>query len=147
MIRKLGTIRKGNKGDWKRIYEKYIKIDSSRDQTFYMSDEYPNRSLLQNAYFHGVIIVILSDELGYTREEMKAVLAYKFYPIEIKTLEGEVVKQGGNSSKLNTKRMVEVVDEIRLWAIEEMGIHIPLPNEIPDEIMIKMSEENNFKIK
>ena len=73
------------------------------------------RSNLQSRYFHGVILPILSDHTGYTEEEMKAVLKYKFH-----------IK---HTSELDTASFEEFMSEIRRWASAELECWIPEPNE------------------
>jgi hypothetical protein len=146
MIKKLGKVRHKNKEDWNKVYKKYEKDCNQRDQTIYASDSYPQRSLDQNAYFHGVIIPILAGHFGYTIKEMKNALAFEFYPEEITTINGEAITVPGRSRDKNTKEMTEIIDTIRHWSMEEHGCYIPEPNEIPDEILIQMSEKHGFKI-
>jgi len=146
MIRKLGLVRHGNKEDWNNVYSKAMKICNMRTQTIYAADGFPNRSIRQNSYYHGVIIPILSNHFGYTPSEMKDALAIEFYPKKIKTIHGEEIESAGHSSDLNTKEMTDVIDRIRHWASEEHGCFIPPPNHIPDEITIQMSENGDIKL-
>lgn len=73
------------------------------------------RSLEQNSYFHGVLLPLLSDELGYTPQEMKGVLKWKF---EIK-----------HTSELSTVEFEDFTRKVREWASAELGIYLPSPNE------------------
>lgn len=146
MIKKLGIVRRDHPEDWRKVYNKYLKDCNQRDQTVYASDSYPTRSLKQNAYYHGVVIPILSAHFGYTPKEMKQALALEFYSEQMKTVHGEEKEVPGQSSGLNTKEMTEVIDRIRHWASEEHGCYIPEPNDVPDEILIQMAEKHNLKI-
>jgi hypothetical protein len=74
-----------------------------------------HRSNPQNRYFHGVVLPLLSDHTGYTDEEMKGILKYKFR-----------VK---HTSSLDTKGFEEFCSQIRQWASRDLGCWIPEPNE------------------
>ena len=76
------------------------------------------RSSPQNRYFHGVMLQILSDELGYTLEEIKGVVKYKF---GIKS-----------TSSLSTADFESFMSDIRQWASRDLSIWIPEPNETED---------------
>jgi len=80
------------------------------------------RSNQQNRYFHGVILPILSNHLGYFKDEMKVILKYKFLMTESK-----VVK---STSNLTTKEFEDFNSKIRTWASVEHCLYIPKPNEI-----------------
>jgi hypothetical protein len=148
MIKKLGPLRRDHKEeDWKKIQATLDKICNKRDQTIYASDSYHQRSLDQNAYFHGVIIPIIDEETGnynqaYTKQEM----AKKFATTTVVLGTGEEGELTQGTHEMNTKEMTEYIDKIRLWASEFLGCYIPLPDDPPDEILIQMSEKHGFKI-
>lgn len=73
------------------------------------------RSNPQNSYLHGVILPILAFNTGYTNEEMKAVLKWKF---KIKS-----------TSALTTAEFEKFMSDVRMWASAELGAYIPAPNE------------------
>jgi GH25 family lysozyme M1 (1,4-beta-N-acetylmuramidase) len=89
------------------------------------------RSDPQNRYFHGVIIPILADHTGYTEEEMKDALKWKFLRSgtdDLPTVKG--------TSDLNTVEMEALNTRIREWASADLGCYIPLPNEKPSTIKV-----------
>ena len=73
------------------------------------------RSDPQNRYLHGVVLPILAHHTGYTNDEMKAVIKWKFK-----------IKQ---TSTLDTVEFNKFVDEVRAWASSDLGCYIPDPNE------------------
>jgi hypothetical protein len=89
-----------------------------------------NRSANQNRYYWGVVLEYLSDT-GFTKEEMHEVLKRKFNPIT-KTLEatGESWVVGGSTTELDTADMEEYLESVRRFAVQELNIKIPLPNEV-----------------
>lgn len=92
--------------------------------------EFKHRSLNENSYYHGVVIDILSSELGYTHDEMHEVIKWKFlaHPIELK---GQKVMTAVSTASLSTSEFEGLMAKIRTWASMELGIYIPEPNEVP----------------
>lgn len=87
------------------------------------------RTNQQNRYFHGVILKVLSDELGYTTEEMKEVVRAKFLK-GFKDIQGIDYIYLKSTTELSTKEFEELNEKIRTWAAIELNINIPLPNEV-----------------
>ena len=91
-----------------------------------------NRSNMQNSYYWKCIVQGLAEELGYFPDEMHDILKVKFasewQSIEIndKTIGLQVVK---SSATLDTKAFEIYADQIRIWAMTELGIRLMLPNE------------------
>jgi len=109
-------------------FREHCKTLIGKELVLTLSDRKKKRSLLQNNYYWGVIIKILSEELGYETEEMHEVLKSLFIPpkeIIIKGIPFEVRK---STSKLNKKEFMEYKDAIQRWAAS-MDIYIPDPNE------------------
>ena len=74
-----------------------------------------NRSNAENAYFHGCVLPILATHTGYSADEMKAVLKWKFKII--------------NTSSLSTIEFEKFMSDVRQWASAELSVYIPLPKE------------------
>ena len=73
------------------------------------------RSSPQNRYFHGVVLPLLADHTGYTDDEMKGVVKYKF---GIKS-----------TAELTTAEFEDFCSRIRMWASRDLECWIPEPNE------------------
>lgn len=84
------------------------------------------RSLEQNAYYWGVVIKILSGEIGYSKEEMHEALKVKFLSYE--NVKG--IPTVMSTTQLNTKQFEVYLEMIRRWASMDMGIVIPEPNQV-----------------
>ncbi len=83
---------------------------------------HPRRSDNQNAYYWGVIVPMMSEAIGYDREEMHAALKMRL----LQTHTDGPLRTVRSTSTLNTKEFAEYVDNcIRLAA--EMGIVVPDP--------------------
>ena len=91
-----------------------------------------NRSNMQNSYYWKCIVQGLAEELGYFPDEMHDILKVKFssewQSIEIndKTIGLQVVK---STATIDTKAFEVYVDQIRIWALSELGIRLMMPNE------------------
>jgi len=91
-----------------------------------------NRSNMQNNYYWACIVQPLASELGYFPDELHDCLKVKFasewQSIEIN--DRQVGLQVVNSSaRMNTKDFEVYADQIRIWALSELGIRLMLPNE------------------
>ena len=91
-----------------------------------------NRSNMQNNYYWACIVQPLAEELGYFPDEMHDTLKVKFssewQSIEIN--ERQIGLQTVNSTaRMNTKEVEVYADQIRIWALTELGIRLMLPNE------------------
>ncbi len=91
-----------------------------------------NRSNMQNNYYWACIVQPLASELGYFPDEMHDCLKVKFasewQSIEIN--DKQVGLQVINSSaRMNTGEFELYADQIRIWALTELGIRLMLPNE------------------
>jgi len=90
------------------------------------------RSNNQNRYYWKCIVQELADALGYFPDEMHTILRSKFLS-EYEMLEINNRKIGinkiGSTSDLNTKAFEVYADQIRIWALTELGIRLLIPNE------------------
>ena len=87
------------------------------------------RTLLQNNYYWGTVIPILSDYFGYEPEEMHEELKLKFNPVKSKIDPTRMI--GGSTTKMSTEEFYcgeqSYVERICRWAAMEYGVYIPPP--------------------
>ena len=91
-----------------------------------------NRSNMQNNYYWACIVQPLASELGYFPDEMHDCLKVKFasewQSIDIN--DRQIGLQVINSSaRMNTGEFELYAEQIRIWALSELGIRLMLPNE------------------
>tara|TARA_R100000664_G_scaffold18653_1_gene27708 strand:+ start:70 stop:453 length:384 start_codon:yes stop_codon:yes gene_type:complete len=90
------------------------------------------RSNRQNSYYWKCIVQELANSLGYFPDEMHDILRSKFLS-EWEMIEINEKKIGinkiGSSRSLNTKAFEVYADQIRIWALTELGIRLMTPNE------------------
>lgn len=92
-----------------------------------------NRSTSQNKYYWGCVVQILSDELGYTPNEIHEIIKDKFLGVRVPLKNPKGLDIFGwihkSSTSLDTKEWEELMTKIREWASQVLSIWIPEPNE------------------
>ena len=87
------------------------------------------RTNLQNAYYFGTVVPILSEHFGYDIEEMHEELKYLFNPVQSKIDPDR--KIGYSTTKMSTIEFFHdedsYVERICRWAATEYGVYIPPP--------------------
>jgi hypothetical protein len=90
------------------------------------------RSLAANAWWWGVAVPMIAEELGYDRHEYEqvhyALVVKCFGTTHDERLKAEV--PAARSSKLSTKEFAELMDWVVRFAAEEWGLILPLPSEV-----------------
>ena len=91
-----------------------------------------NRSNMQNNYYWACIVQPLSNELGYFPDEMHDTLKVKFasewQSIDINDKQIGLQKVNSTAS-MNTKDFEIYANQIRIWALTELGVRLMLPNQ------------------
>ncbi len=92
-----------------------------------------NRSNMQNNYYWKCIVQELSDFTGFFPDEMHDILKVKF-STEWQTIELSENKTIGiqtlnSTARMNTKEFEVYAEQIRIWALSDLGIRLMLPNE------------------
>ena len=119
-----------NSQDKQTLFNYLKELDS--DYIVSVKKQRNNRSNMQNNYYWACIVQPLGESLGYFPDEMHDALKVKFssewQSIEIndKQIGLQTVK---STARLNTKDFEVYADQIRIWALTELGIRLMLPNE------------------
>lgn len=101
------------KEDLKRFEGKEIQMTIKR--------RFKSRSDRQNRYYWGVVLKILSTEIGDSPEAVHEALKFKFLgTTEVKGL--ELIK---SSAGLSTEEMTDYIESIRTWAVTFLNCEIP----------------------
>jgi|688.fasta_scaffold24492_4 hypothetical protein len=88
------------------------------------------RSTAQSKYYWGVVIAYISEETGFTREETHQLMGRMFLKYVKLVHDGTEEVFVRSTTSLNTKEMTDYIESIRTFAITELGVYIPDPNEI-----------------
>ena len=102
------------------------------------------RSNQQNAYYWGIVIVIIKSCLKSTgnnlsENDVHDLLRLKFLKetISIKEETGEVIERVKSTTELTTSQFMDYIAEIQQFAAEYFDVIIPDPNE---EITLNFNE-------
>lgn len=133
------------------IFDQVVKALNGKEVELSLGKRVRRRSSQQNKYYWGVVVKILSDELGLDMEEMHQALKMKFLRLEKKTKNQKVslLVSARSTADLDTAEFEDYTDQIRRWAAVEMNVQIPLPNEVDyDKIQLyEVDEKVGYKIK
>ena len=115
--------------DKKKLYE-VLKTRKPKVYNIEIKEYRKDRSGNQNKYYWGVVIKELCNHTGYNVDEMHEVLKAKFNPKELVFKQtGESVKIGGSTADMNTLEFETYLEQIRIFALTELDVLIPLPNQ------------------
>ena len=102
-------------------------------------DDKPKRSSNQNAYYWGVVLKTISDELGNnTNDDVHQHVRWMFLRTEPDPENGRALATVRSTTSLKTDEMEDFLDRVRMWAASDHGIVIPLPNEVPDSLICQV---------
>ncbi len=88
-----------------------------------------HRSSPANRYWWGVVMRVLCEDLGYADpDELHDAIVYKFRPADPDPLTGAPRRQ--RTSAMTSDEFGELISDVRMWAEADLGIYIPLPNEV-----------------
>ena len=80
------------------------------------------RTDAQNAYYFGVVIGLLSEETGYTQDEMHESMKMMFLRVPG---EGKRPDRVRSTKDLTTAEFSEYIENIKRWASMKMNVYIP----------------------
>ena len=112
--------------DYRKQFDAYLKRFDGHEVEVEVRKRRSKRSDKQNRYWWGVLVATLAQHTGYTADEMHEALKAKFIAREDVTLG---LMRIGSTAKLNTVDFAELVDKVVLWAAEDLGVVIPLPEQ------------------
>jgi len=82
------------------------------------------RSLSQNAYYHGIVVKLIADHCGYLPEDAHDALKVRF----LSEPTGNGLARVKSTTESDTREFTEYVEQCRQLAAE-MGINIPDPGD------------------
>ncbi len=89
------------------------------------------RSGNQNRYYR-IVLNYVSNFTGFSPDEAAVEMRLMFLPYEKVLKNGKVVTLGQSTKDLDTLEMEDYLEKIRVWALTEWMVRIPLPNETID---------------
>ena len=107
------------RNDLKNFEGKRVELTIERQKS--------KRSISQNAYYW-VLVGILSEHTGFTKEEMHDVLKFKFLKVPV-IIGDEEVYTAKSTTKLSKSEFMDFIAELQIWASETLNVYLPDPNE------------------
>jgi tRNA A-37 threonylcarbamoyl transferase component Bud32 len=112
-----------------------VRNFAGKDITITIERKRRKRSLMQNAYYFGVVLPMVMSGLndaGYkvskesTHEFLKATFNKKEL---VNESTGEILQTVGSTAQMSTSEMMDYFAEITQWAVEFLNVQIPEPGE------------------
>lgn len=111
-------------------YQAYLSTLEGREVAVVVTRWTRTTSNPQYAYYYGVVLKLLSDHTGFTRDEMDDILKDMFL-YEYATLpSGQLIRKKISKTVVTTKEFAEFIEEVKRWASIELGVVIPDPDEV-----------------
>lgn len=88
------------------------------------------RSAQANRYYWGVVLAAISEHTGYEQDELHEYFKKRFNPVSVALADGEETV-GGSTSRMDVSAFHDYVERIRRFALTELNVTIPDPNEVP----------------
>lgn len=99
-----------------------------------LTRRFKRRSTQENRYYWSVVVQMVFKgliDLGYdltNSEQAHEIIKELFFKTEIKNKDGEFLTYS-TTTKSTTVEFEEKLSDIRAWALDYLGIKIPVPNE------------------
>lgn len=131
-VRPDGTLSTGKRSEAHQA----IKTFAGKRIRLTVEKSYSKRSNAQNRYFHGVCVPLVGQglvELGYNEarnmEWVKDFIKANLLTTELPDKEGVMRKCIRPTSGLSTSQFMDLIADLQQWAMQELGVYIPDPNE------------------
>jgi len=105
------------------LFEQFLATIKG-DHILTISSLYKARSSQQNKYMYGVVYKMISDQTGYSMEEVHDLMRMMFWSKEV-----QGVKVPRSTTEFSTIEMEDYLSKIRMFSSQKLGLYIPEPNE------------------
>ena len=124
-MKSFGTIKKGNLilNNKQQFQEQLIQFEG-KEVVIKITERNNNRTKDQNSLFWKWVEII-SNETGYTKEETKELISYKFLQRERVDAEGYQETYIKGTSTLSKKEFNEFMNELSFWSNSTLNITLP----------------------
>lgn len=119
-----------NWDSFKNMFKEYMPKLNDWDYYLEIKKKRRIRSLMQNRYYHWVIVKKLSLHFDISSEEMHDNIKYLFLTKHAYSeVLGCEISITWSTTKLKTNEMEDFMNQVRQWALVEHGLYIELPHE------------------
>jgi len=124
-MKQFGIIKKGNlKLNNKEQFQEQLLQFEGKEVVIKITERNNNRTKYQNSLFWKWVEII-SNETGYTKEETKELISYKFLQRERVDAEGYTETYLRGTSTLSKKEFNEFMNEVSFWSNSTLNITLP----------------------
>ena len=127
----VGTVEQGKlRIDFPANYERWLMTLEGQRVTVEVKKFRKKRTIPQMRYYFGIVIEALLEPMGYRKDEKEKVhqiMKYKF----LRTIDengNEYVPTLSEITKVDTVRMGEYIEQIKMFAAQELNTFIPDAN-------------------
>lgn len=116
--------------EWQKgaINEEVKRLDG-QDVRVWVTKDTRTRTPKQNRYYWGVVIKMLADHTGYTKEEMHEAMKNTYLGRRFIEFNGKEVELSKSTKDIDTKEMSEYTERVRQFAAEFLALNIPDPDQ------------------
>ena len=124
-MKSFGIIKKGNLilNNKQQFKDQLVELEG-KEVVIKITERNNNRTKDQNSLFWKWVEII-SNETGYTKEETKELISYKFLKRERVDEEGYTETYLRGTSTLNKKEFNEFMNEVSFWSNSTLNITLP----------------------
>ena len=124
-MKSFGTIKKGNLilNNKQQFKDQLVELEG-KEVVIKITERNNNRTKDQNSLFWKWVEII-SNETGYTKEETKELISYKFLKRERVDEEGYTETYLRGTSTLNKKEFNDFMNEVSFWSNSTLNINLP----------------------
>jgi hypothetical protein len=109
-------------------YEAHLHTLDEKRIELIVQKEQKERTNQQSKYLFGVVYQLISEETGYSKEEVHEMMK-SIYLKDNKVVNNKRYTVIRSTSSLTTVEMVEYIENIKRWSSSELGLNIPDSNE------------------
>ena len=124
-MKSFGIIKKGNLilNNKQQFKDQLVELEG-KEVVIKITERNNNRTKDQNSLFWKWVEII-SNETGYTKEETKELISYKFLKRERVDEEGYTETYLRGTSTLNKKEFNDFMNEVSFWSNSTLNINLP----------------------
>jgi hypothetical protein len=134
-VKQNGKLHIHNRVEFDRHVESFRRDDKEVKVTIEVKKFKSTRSLMQNAYYHGVVVAMVNDRLRDLGHEIDRQLTHEFlknrflYELLVDETTAELIRVPKSTTQLSKTDFMAYLEEIKRFAAETLDIYIPDPNE------------------
>jgi len=122
------TVKNKNEEDIERVV-KALRSHSEGEYDVQIKKHTGKRSDRMNRYYWGVVLQVLHESTGEDKNILHELMASKFLSLADIMIGGKVYARVRSTAELDNKEFVNYLENIWQWALQDLGIDIPRPNE------------------